>query len=131
MPEKPIIDPELELIASELESIAFNIRGGVCHASREQLLSLAELTHKLSSPAYQMITVGELCGKRWNISRSTLYNWIELGLVPKGHKFAHCNTLFWYSDEIDRIERMLVEEGYLKRSRIRSFFKALIDRIYY
>lgn len=88
------------------------------------------IRRRLTSPAIQMITIGDLCAERWKISRSTLYNWIDLGLVPRGHKMKHCQTLFWYSNEIDEIERELISMGYLKRHNIHNFFSKLLAKCF-
>lgn len=81
--------------------------------SEEQLFALVKFGRILTSPSVQTYYIGDLC-ERWNRSPKTIQNWIDLGLVRRGHKRRGDSRLFWYASEIDDDARQLTKMGYLK-----------------
>lgn len=93
--------------------------------SEEQFCALLKFTRIMTSPSVQTLYIHDLA-HRWCKTPKTIYNWIELGLLPRGHKRTHDTRLFWYASEIDEIERSLVSYGYLTARR--STVMRLIER---
>lgn len=95
--------------------------------SREQLQTLLGVIRIAASPDVQKKYIYDLAD-RWGVSEKTIRNWIDIGLVSGGHKKAHDTRRYWYSDEIDIDERLLIQRGYLKpkkNHRIGYFMKMI------
>lgn len=100
--------------------------------SAPQLLTLVGVIRVAASPDVQKKYIGDLV-KRWGKSERTIHNWIELGLVRRGRKTAHDTRLYWFADELDEDERVLIEYGYLKpkkHHRIR-YFMDMLNAVFY
>lgn len=93
--------------------------------SEEQLFALVKFGRILTSPSVQVLYMADLC-ERWNKSPKTIQNWIDIGLVRKGHKRRGDTRLFWYASEIDEDSKQLVKYGYLQP--MRSSVLRLIER---
>lgn len=95
--------------------------------SREQLMTLLGVIRLAASPDVQRKHIWDLAD-RWRVSERTIRNWIELGLVRPGHKNKHDTRLYWYADELDEDEQILIKRGYFKpkrHHRLQYFIKML------
>lgn len=95
--------------------------------SREQLETLLGIIKVAASPAIQRKYIYDL-SDRWGVSERTIKNWIDAGLVRKGHKRAGDTRLWWYASEVDEDERALIHYGYLKpkKSHRLKYFAKMI-----
>lgn len=96
--------------------------------SREQLCTLLGVIKLAASPDVQKKYIYQLA-ERWNVTERTIYNWIEIGILPSGHKTAHDTRLWWYADELDEAEREMIAYGYLrpkKHHRV-GYLRRMID----
>lgn len=84
--------------------------------SREQFSALLQFVRIMTAPSVQTLYMHDLAN-RWRKTPKTIYNWIDLGIMPKGHKRAHDTRTFWYASEIDEAERTLIAYGYLTQRR--------------
>lgn len=83
------------------------------HLSREQMMTLLGVIKLAASPAMQKKYIYEVAD-RFRVSEKTIRNWIDIGVLPEGHKVAHDTRHFWYAEELDEYERDLIKYGYLK-----------------
>lgn len=81
--------------------------------SREQLQTLLGVIRLAASPDIQRKFLPDVAS-RFHVTEKTVRNWIDLGLVPHGHKVAHDTRHWWYTDELDESERNLIHMGYIK-----------------
>ena len=96
--------------------------------SREQLMTLIGMIKLAASPDVQrkyMYAVAD----RFGVTERTIRNWIEVGLLPEGHKVAGDTRHFWYADELDTAERELIKYGYIrpKKNHRVGYFRRMID----
>lgn len=84
--------------------------------SREQLHTLIGVIRIVSSPDVQRKFLPDVAS-RFHVSEKTVRNWVEVGILPHGHKVAHDTRHWWYADELDEAERELIQLGYIKPAR--------------
>lgn len=108
----------LQLFGIIIEHLGKELQKPDSHLSRhfilssEQFCALLQFTRIMTAPSVQTLYMHDLA-HRWRKTPKTIYNWIELGFLHKGHKRAHDTRTFWYASEIDEAECALVAYGYL------------------
>lgn len=91
--------------------------------SEDQLFAITRFARILLSPSVQVMYLADLC-ERWNKAPKTIKNWVDVGLVRRGHKRRGDTRLFWYASEVDEDTRVLERMGYVK-SRKGGVMRAL------
>lgn len=84
--------------------------------STEQFTAMLQFLRIMTAPSVQTLYIHDLA-KRWNKSTKTILNWIDIGLLPHGHKRMHDTRSFWYASEIDEAEKRLAAYGYITPRR--------------
>lgn len=89
-----------KLLVKELRDIASKIENNTCIITEDDAIDLLDgITHIGISKDDAM--------KELNMSKSTFYNQMANGIVPKGKKRRGFTELFWFRDEIRNcIERL-------------------------
>lgn len=91
--------------------------------SNEQMEACVRLLKVASSPQTHIYYIGDL-SMRYGVTDRTIRNWISLGVVPRGHKHdSGDNRDYWLSHDLYKIDRDLIDRGYVKESRIENIDK--------
>lgn len=121
----------LQLLGVIVEHLGKELQNPQSHLTRkffisqEQFCALLQFIRIMTAPSVQTLYIHDLA-KRWNKNPKTIHTWIDLGLLPHGHKRMHDTRAFWYASEIDAAERQLISFGYVKPRR--SSVMRLIER---
>lgn len=96
----------INLIRKLLQQLLDDIDSGNSNISEEEEIQIYELLNQLHAP---YVSVYEAC-RLLNISRSTFYNLIKEGKIPKGQKRAGFKELSWKKTDILKVANSRKEE---------------------
>lgn len=92
---------KIELLKLVLQNAIDNIDCGNSNASDEQCDEIIEAINKLTNTKNKLSKY-QSC-KYLNISRAIFDNWIREGKLPKGRKEQGFKELFWFKEDLDKI----------------------------
>lgn len=92
---------KIELLKLVLQNTIYNIDCGNSNASDEQCDEIIEAINKLTNTKNKLSKY-QSC-KYLNISRATFDNWVREGKLPKGRKEQGFKELFWFKEDLDKI----------------------------
>lgn len=92
---------KIELLRLALQNAINNIDCGNSSASEEQCDELIDLINKVTNTQTKLSKY-QAC-KYLNTSRSTFDGWVRDGKLPKGRKEQGFKEIFWYKEDLDKI----------------------------
>ena len=87
----------LKIIRNLLQQIINDIDSGNSHISENEQLEAINFIRKLNAKELSKIEAAEYIG----VSRATFDNYINKGLLPKGHKRSGFKELSWNKIDLD------------------------------
>ena len=92
---------KIELLRLTLRNAIDNIDCNNSNASDEQCDEIIEVVNKVLNTKNKLSKY-QAC-KYLNISRATFDNWVREGKLPKGRKEQGFKELFWFKEDLDKI----------------------------
>lgn len=88
----------IKLIKSLLAQIINDLDSGNSNISEDEQQEIINLLTKINQKELSKLESANYIG----VSRATFDNYINKGLIPKGHKRVGLNTLFWNKSDLDK-----------------------------
>lgn len=88
----------LKLIKAAFQQFIDNIDSGNSNISEEDQRKLLDLLQKINSEELSKLESADYIG----VSRATFDNYINKGLIPKGHKRQGFKELSWNKSDLDK-----------------------------
>lgn len=88
----------LKLIKAAFQQFIDNIDSGNSNISEEDQRKLLDLLQKINSEELSKLESADYIG----VSRATFDNYINRGLIPKGHKRQGFKELSWNKSDLDK-----------------------------
>lgn len=92
---------KLKVLRKVLEEAIANIDAGNSNHSDDELDDIISSLTKLNR-GIKRISKREACERILHCSPSTFYNYIKLGLIPRGHKEYGFKELSWSEKDFDK-----------------------------